>query len=71
MTTPVVANPFQFRQVWRTISDGNRERHVLVLQVWEPAQENWHESYVKVGGCWTDVPITTVETDTNPNWQGK
>ena len=55
------------RHVWRTLNDGNGEHRVLALQQWEAAEGWEHESYVKNGGRWEDVEISTREPVEGPS----
>lgn len=58
----------QFRQVWRTLNDGNEDVKVLLLQQWH-LTEGWeHPNIAKHVGFWMDVPLARpIDEDDEPH----
>lgn len=54
------------RHVWRTVYDENGALKVLTLQQWYEAERGDHPVYVKDGGFWRDVEISTTELNAGP-----
>ena len=47
----------QFRQVWRTLNDGDGNVKVLLLQQWHETEGWEHPDIAKHAGYWINVPI--------------
>jgi hypothetical protein len=55
----------QFRQVWRTLNDGNEDVKVLLLQQWHETEGWEHPEVAKYAGYWMDVSIATASEETD------